>query len=350
MSSAYFAGPPGITAPVTANFKALFTHRSEAFLAQGRRIDPTKSRDPSNTTDVGVLQPGLLMGRITATGYYAPAVIGLTGAALATGGTTLTLASAAIGTEIVRRFGASGTFKLTGPPTAAGTVRTSTVTYSAVVDDEVTITALGANEVQRVDMDAASTGGSLRLSFTDPTTGERITTAAISWNGTDATYLASINSALDTASGVVGGIVATAIPATDTDLGFLLTFSGTGYAAMSHDLVSVATFPTSSAAANVSRSTTGSSGAFVSGSWIQPADGSEDIKSILPDWDAGIRVTDETGASISGQIDFPKIPVAGELDAAQIINFPADTAMRTYLEAQLREHGNFTLAGTGSAF
>jgi hypothetical protein len=34
--------------------------------------------------------------------------------------------------EITRRIGASGTFKVTGPPSAGGTVATTVVTYSAV--------------------------------------------------------------------------------------------------------------------------------------------------------------------------------------------------------------------------
>lgn len=51
--------------------------------------------------------------------------------------------------EIVRRIGASGTFKITGPPTAGGTVATQVVTFSAVntATGAVTITAIGADAV-----------------------------------------------------------------------------------------------------------------------------------------------------------------------------------------------------------
>ncbi len=131
MPSGFFQGAPGITAAITANFKALFTHRSETFIAQGRYIDGTKSRDPSNTVDVGVLQPGLVMGKITSGGLYAPSFFGVTNGAY-NGSTSVTLGSAAVGTEIVRRVGATGTVKLIGPPTAAGTVRTLTATYSVI--------------------------------------------------------------------------------------------------------------------------------------------------------------------------------------------------------------------------
>jgi hypothetical protein len=75
-----------------------------------------------------------------------------------------------------------------------------------------------------------------------------VTTGNAAWNATDATYLAAINTALDTATGVVGGIVASAIPATDTDLGIRLTYSGVGYAGKAWTKAIVAVFPTSSTA------------------------------------------------------------------------------------------------------
>jgi hypothetical protein len=117
----------------------------------------------------------------------------------------------------------------------------------------------GANEVQTVTYDSANTGGTLRLTVAKPN-GDIVTTAGITWNGTDATYLASIQSALDTATGVTNGIVAGGLP----DTALTLTYSGTGYAGLSHRLASVATFPTSSAAANVARTTTGYNAAFTS--------------------------------------------------------------------------------------
>ena len=352
MSSSFYQGPPGVGAIVTANFKAIFTHKSETFLSQGRYIVAANSRDPSNTTDVGVLQPGLVMGKVTATGYYAPSIYGLTGAAIANGATTVTLASAAIGTEIVRRKGATGTVKVTGPPTAAGTVRTSTLTYSGISGTTMTITASGTNEVQRVDMNIASTGGNVVLKI-PKSDGSFVLTTPAAWNATDATYLAAIQAVLDVASGVANGIVVTAIPATDTDLGFILTFSGTGYAGVAAGgLVTVETLPTSSTAATVSRTTTGASGAFVTGSLIQPVDGSETPLSFLPDWDAGIKVTDDTGTSLTSPVDFPKFPTGGEIDATQLINFPADASTRTWLEQQLSTAmgGKFIFAGTSGVY
>lgn len=354
MSSSFFNGPPGMGAVgIAANFKALFTHRSESFLAQGRYIDPAKSRDPSNTLNVGVLQPGLIMGKITSGGLYAPAIYGQNSGAITSAATTVTLSSAAVGTEIVRRKGATGTVKITGPPTAAGTVRSLTATYSAISGTTMTITALGVNEVQTVNFNIAATGGNVVLRV-PKANGDFVVTPPIAWNTTDATFLASINSALDTATGVTGGIVATAIAATDTDLGFVLTFSGTGYAGLPQptEMVSVETLPTSSTGYYTTRTTTGVDGRFVTLSLIQPVDGSETPISFLPDWDAGIRVTDDAGASLSGNVDFPKLPTAGEVDTAQLISFPADASLRTWLEGQLSSNAGskFTFAGTAGVY
>lgn len=110
----------------------------------------------------------------------------------------------------------------------------------------------GVNEIHTITYDAANTGGSLRLEVDKPD-GTRVTTGAITWNGTDATYLASIQTALDTATGVVNGIVAGGLP----DTALTLTYSGTGYAKRRWALPRVITFPTSSAAANYARSTNG---------------------------------------------------------------------------------------------
>lgn len=116
-----------------------------------------------------------------------------------------------------------------------------------------TALSTAANEVQTLTFGAAATGGTLRL-IVPKVDGTLVVTDAITWNGTDATYLAAINTALDGATGVVGGIVATGA-APDTALTF--TFSGTGYAGKTHTLIQVHTFPTSTTTANVVRTTTG---------------------------------------------------------------------------------------------
>lgn len=117
-------------------------------------------------------------------------------------------------------------------------------------------TALGPNQVDQISMNIASTGGNLKLNVVKPD-GSAVVTGNAAWNATDATYLASINAALDAATGVVGGIVATAIPATDTDLGIRLTYSGAGYSGRTWTAATVNTFPTSSTIATYSNITAG---------------------------------------------------------------------------------------------
>lgn len=104
------------------------------YIPGGKIIDGSLSRDILHTGNLDVLRPGLLMGKITATGLYAPSIIGTLQSAYTGVGTSVTsmTVTPATAVEINRRIGATGTFKLTGPPTAAGTVATTTITYSAV--------------------------------------------------------------------------------------------------------------------------------------------------------------------------------------------------------------------------
>jgi hypothetical protein len=193
-------------------------------LPGGKIIRGEKSRDPLNTGDVDVLRAGLLMGEITASGKYAPAIIGvLTEAYDKDGSLKLQMTvSAATATEIVRRIGTSGTFKITGPPTAAGTVATETITYSAV----------------------------------------------------------------NTTTGVI--------------------------------TISLA------------------SADFISGSFVQPTDGSEAPKGLINDG-YGIKVTDADDANVD--VPFPNLVIAGQVDASQIVNYPTDTSLIAWVKAQLRATG-----------
>lgn len=124
-------GSPGVGSTYqTAYRRAFFAPMENSFLAGGKTIDGTYARDPGNSL-ITVLRPGLLLGKRTTGGFYAPSIIGVsTGAIIATA-TSITV-SAAEATEIVRRIGATGTLRFVGPPSAAGTVATFTETYSAV--------------------------------------------------------------------------------------------------------------------------------------------------------------------------------------------------------------------------
>jgi hypothetical protein len=140
-------GLPGVGTARTATPREILAGNTQfaQYLPGLRIIDGSKSRDPLNGTDLDVLRAGLLIGKITSSGKYAPSILGVLSNAAAGSATSLTV-SAATATEIVRRIGTTGTFKLTGPPTAAGTVATQTVTYSAVntTTGVITCTATGA--------------------------------------------------------------------------------------------------------------------------------------------------------------------------------------------------------------
>lgn len=141
---------PGIGSARTATPRTVFLQHSERLLAGGRLIDGAQSRDPGNTGNLGVLRAGLLMGEITATGLYAPSIVGVLASAYTSGGTTLSV-SAAVATELDRLVGQSGTGELVaiGPPSAAGTVAVTSITHSAIDTGtgDLTVSSLGANKI-----------------------------------------------------------------------------------------------------------------------------------------------------------------------------------------------------------
>lgn len=310
------------------------------YLPGGGIIDGTKTRNAFNTaitstdtTPFRDLWSGLLMGRVTSTGKWANSFFGYSNGALTNSGTTLTLASAAHAVELVRRQGATGTFTLTGPPTAAGTVRTLTATYSAVdtTTGEVTITALGVNEVQTITFNAAATGGNiaLRVPMAD---GTMEVTALAAWNATDATYLAAIQTALDNATGVANGIVVSGA-APDTALTF--TFSGTGYAGLNHAPIEVVTYPTTPTHYTNVETTAGVDGRFVTASLVGGTDGSQVPLSFLPDeW--GEFIPDD-----SSDVPFSRVPVHAFVKESQLLYWPADTSLRQWIRDKLNVAGTF---------
>ncbi len=148
-------GLPGSVANFQATHGVIFRSAPVLGLAQGKIISGTNSRDPGNTGALNVLRPGLLMGKITTGGKYAPSVLGVTtgtsaqnGTAYTSGGTSIAVLPA-VAVEIVRRVGATGTLNYVGPPSAAGTVAVLAIAYSAVntTTGVITTTSLGANLV-----------------------------------------------------------------------------------------------------------------------------------------------------------------------------------------------------------
>lgn len=120
----------------------------------------------------------------------------------------------------------------------------------------------GVNDVQTMTFGAAATAGALTL-LVPKADGTMVSTGPITWDTTDATWLSNINTALDAATGVSGGIVATgATP--DTVL--IFTFSGTGFAAKQQPQISVLIKPTSVTTVTVARTTLGYNTALITGS------------------------------------------------------------------------------------
>jgi hypothetical protein len=146
----YVSGLPGVRSTVTAEHRLVFRQGWESYLAGGKIIDGSESRDAGNTGHLSRLRAGKLMGKITATGLYAPSVVGVLTAAYTSGGTELTV-SAATAVEMDRIAGQSGTaeFVAIGPPSAAGTVAVTDVSHSAINTSTgaITVTDLAASKV-----------------------------------------------------------------------------------------------------------------------------------------------------------------------------------------------------------
>lgn len=148
--SGLIPGTPGVKIGLSTGARIVFRSRNGAqFLAGGKIIDGLLARDVFNGTDQTVLQPGLLMGKVTATGKYANSVLGVSQNAYTSGGTTITV-TAIQAAEIARRVGLTGTLKYVGPPAANGTNAViGPIAYSAVNQGTgaLTVTTLGVNLV-----------------------------------------------------------------------------------------------------------------------------------------------------------------------------------------------------------
>ena len=108
---------PGIGTTIVSVYKPIWKGRGGVqYLPGGGTIDGNNARDPANTYSgnlpnaqtsyVNVLEPGLLMGKITASGFYGASVFGLTiGSAITAAHSTSFKVPVAVGQEIIRRLG-----------------------------------------------------------------------------------------------------------------------------------------------------------------------------------------------------------------------------------------------------
>ena len=86
---------PGIRADRTYTPREiLWSENGVKYLPAGKLLDGSKSRDPLNTGDLSTLRPGMLLGKITSSGLYAPSIIGVTTTAILSTDTTVTVSAA----------------------------------------------------------------------------------------------------------------------------------------------------------------------------------------------------------------------------------------------------------------
>lgn len=104
-------------------------------------IDGAEARD-GRGAELYTLLPGGIYGQISATGKYGATIIGKTLGAYTTG--TVLSCTTACAAEISRRVGSSGTLKIAGAASGAGTIHQESVSYTAVDLDtgQLTISAL----------------------------------------------------------------------------------------------------------------------------------------------------------------------------------------------------------------
>lgn len=143
----YMGGPPRVDAERLAIRRTIALGQPPLLYGSKKIVvNGLKTRDPGNTpTDA--IRPGTLLGKISATGLYAPSVIGISQNAYTSGGTSITLTPAQA-VYLVSRIGQSGNLAFIGPPAAAGTVAViNPIAFSAVnvSTGVVTVSTLGVN-------------------------------------------------------------------------------------------------------------------------------------------------------------------------------------------------------------
>jgi hypothetical protein len=327
-------GTPGISDERTFNYKFVFRDGKFDPLPNGGWIDVAKSRDPFNTPAIDTLGPGLMMGQVGSYGNWAPSFFGKSTGAITGTSTTLTL-SAAQATELVRRVGTSGTFKLLGSKTANTGARQLTVTFSAVdtTTGAVTITAIGVSDVWTLTAPAGQDAGMYQLEVTTGkgTSAEvRAVTAALAANANTATVDAAVEALTNVGA---GGVVAVYADPTLT-LTFASNLGPVDVRVLTDTTNDGGVFEGGWAAVHT---TTGVDGRFVAGSLVSsPSDGSETPLSLIPHG-YGITVADGTNA---GTLEpWNAIPIAGIIDWNQVVPTVTDTSMRAWIKDKMTGSG-----------
>lgn len=360
MSFSVPTGKPGVQPTTyTTTPRDVFYGQSQMaqYLPFPATIDGTNSYNMLNQPYNWLLYAGTLLGQITSSKKFAPAILGTTTQALGGGQTTLqTDVNTALGITLRADMGTSGTLTLTGPPTPGGVVRSRTATYSAVNTSTgaITITALnvaavtGTNQVNSlVTVDSTGSG-----TFT--LTVEGITTAAITYSATAATLNTNINGQLDATFGtgniVSSGASLAAIILTGTagtyakrPIGLIqatILAGSTQYTLNGSGAVGVpSTCPVTTPGVVASAA---DSGEFISGSLIQPNDGSQTIKTMVIDKN-GTKVVDQLNTTRVDVFDGQLWGGGGVIDVGYIVYYPTDTSLQAYVKAQIRSFVNWAV-------
>ncbi len=328
-------GTPGVSDERTFNYKFVFRDGKYDPLPDGGYIDVAKSRDPFNTPAIGTLGAGLFMGQ-TSSARWAPTFFGKSTGAITGASVTITL-SAAQATELVRRVGTTGTFKLLGTPTANGTARQVTVTYSAVntTTGAVTITAIGVADVWTVPAPAGQDAGMYQRGFTTGkgTSAEvRAVTVALAANANTAT----VDAALEALPNVGAAGVAAVYADPTLTLTFASTLGPVDVRVLSDTTNDGGVFEGGWAAVHT---TTGVDGRFVAGSLVSSPDDGTDIPLSLIPHGYGVTVADGTNYSESGLEPWNAIPIAGLIDWNQVVPTVTDTGIRAWIKDKMTGGG-----------
>src|ERR1700683_3122139 len=88
-------GVPGVGQTYTASPKTILQNlQGTEYLDGGRIVDGQASGDWSNASAPYVLASGLILGKISASGKYAPGILGVTQSAAASSATSITVTAA----------------------------------------------------------------------------------------------------------------------------------------------------------------------------------------------------------------------------------------------------------------
>jgi len=328
-------GVPGISVGSQVSFDTIWLNGAGKYKPGGGLINVSKTRDPGNADGAGIVRTGLLMAYYPTAKAYGAFTMGVTTAAIAGNGTTLTVPATTV-TELQRRIGGSGTFVLTGPPVASGTVRQLTATYSAASGTSVTVTALGVSDVWTLTAPAGQDAGMYQL---EVTTGAG--TASESVQVTAALAANANSSTVDAALEALTNVGASGVAAVYSDPTLTLTFAsnlGPVHVRVLADTTNDGgVFEGGWAAVHT---TTGVDGRFIAGSFISEANYATpySLINIPPDPSNMTQLT-------TTYSDWAEIPMEGAINVSSILDYPSDASLKTWLKQNLS-----TLAGNKFEF